>query len=139
MCAPKNECWPQKVSNRISLVFESTTLPMSFTDDNSTPNQILLHNYKKKHLTIYPQPGGGRFITLAIKGSYLALCKVADISYDPLLSIGYDLRLDVDQGRMDSGIQANMIHLPNAGFMLGHRRRRWPNVKPALGKCLMFA
>ena len=23
--------------------------------------------------------------------------------------------------------------------MLGQRRRRWPNIKPALGKCLMFA
>ena len=25
---------------------------------------------------------------------------------------------------------------PNAGLMLGHRRRRWPNIKPTLGQCI---
>ena len=27
---------------------------------------------------------------------------------------------------------AKMRHLPNAGLMLDHRLRRWPNIKPAL-------
>ena len=27
----------------------------------------------------------------------------------------------------------------NAGFMLGQRRRRWPNIKPALDERLVFA
>ena len=27
---------------------------------------------------------------------------------------------------------------PNAGFMLGQRLRRWPNMKPALGERLVF-
>ena len=31
------------------------------------------------------------------------------------------------------------IYLPYAGLMLGHRLRRWPNIKPAVGKCLLFA
>ena len=31
----------------------------------------------------------------------------------------------------------NMRRSPSAGLMLGQRRRRWPNIKPALG--LMFA
>ena len=26
----------------------------------------------------------------------------------------------------------------HAGFMLGHRRRRWPNIKPALDQCVGF-
>ena len=26
---------------------------------------------------------------------------------------------------------------PNAGLMLGHRLRRWPNIKPASGECLL--
>ena len=28
---------------------------------------------------------------------------------------------------------------PNAGLMLGHRRRRWPSIKPTLGRRLVFA
>ena len=31
-----------------------------------------------------------------------------------------------------------MTRLPNAGLMLAHRLRRWPNIKPALGKGLSF-
>ena len=27
----------------------------------------------------------------------------------------------------------------NAGLMLGHRLRRWPSIKPALGERLVFA
>ena len=34
-------------------------------------------------------------------------------------------------------IQAKHSH--NAGLMLDHRRRRWPNIKPALGQRLVFA
>ena len=29
---------------------------------------------------------------------------------------------------------ADMRHWPNAGLMLVHRQRRWPNNKPALGQ-----
>ena len=36
-------------------------------------------------------------------------------------------------------IPANMIHLPNIGPMLGQRRRRWTNIGPVLGECLVFA
>ena len=28
---------------------------------------------------------------------------------------------------------------PNAGLMMGQRRRRWANINPALGKRLVFA
>ena len=27
----------------------------------------------------------------------------------------------------------------NSGSVLGHRLRRWPNIKPELGECLIFA
>ena len=34
---------------------------------------------------------------------------------------------------------ANMRRCPNVGLLLGQRRRRWANSKPALGQRLMFA
>ena len=34
---------------------------------------------------------------------------------------------------------ANTRRLSNVGLMLGQRRRRWPNVKPALDKRFVFA
>ena len=34
---------------------------------------------------------------------------------------------------------ANTIHRPNVGTMLGQRRRRWTNIVPALGWCIVFA
>ena len=36
-------------------------------------------------------------------------------------------------------VPANTRHLPNAGLMLAQRRRRWANIKAALGKCLVLA
>ena len=33
----------------------------------------------------------------------------------------------------------NTMYLPNAGSMLVHRLRRWPNIEPALGRRLVFA
>ena len=35
-------------------------------------------------------------------------------------------------------LPANTKHWPNAGSMLGQRRRRWSNNKPALGECFVF-
>ena len=35
-------------------------------------------------------------------------------------------------------IHANKRRLPNVGLVLGHRRRRWTNTNPTLGKRLMF-
>ena len=32
-----------------------------------------------------------------------------------------------------------MIRLPTVGLTLGHRRRRWPSVKPTVGKRIMSA
>ena len=40
---------------------------------------------------------------------------------------------------MDSATPANTRHQPNAGPMLVHRLRRWPDIGPALGRCLVFA
>ena len=37
-----------------------------------------------------------------------------------------------------SGYPANSSHSNNAGLMLGQRRRRWSNIKPALERCIMF-
>ena len=34
---------------------------------------------------------------------------------------------------------ASIRHCTNADLMLGHRLRRWPNIKSALVQCLVFA
>ena len=34
---------------------------------------------------------------------------------------------------------ANTMHQPNVGPMLGQRRRRWTNIGPTLGRCIVFA
>ena len=34
---------------------------------------------------------------------------------------------------------ANTRHQTNAGLLLAHRLRRWPNIKPTLVRCLVFA
>ena len=34
---------------------------------------------------------------------------------------------------------ANKRRSPNAGTLLGHRLRRWHNIVPALGECVVFA
>ena len=36
-------------------------------------------------------------------------------------------------------IPANTRHLLNVGSMLDHCLRRWPNIDPTLGGCLVFA
>ena len=33
---------------------------------------------------------------------------------------------------------SNIVHLSNVGLMLGQRRGRWPNIKTALGQCLVW-
>ena len=38
-------------------------------------------------------------------------------------------------GILDKPYPTNTRHSPNAGFMLGQRRRRWTNIKPALVQC----
>ena len=35
-------------------------------------------------------------------------------------------------------LSANTRRWPNVGLMMGQRRRRRPNIKPALGQCLVF-
>ena len=37
------------------------------------------------------------------------------------------------------GSTANTRHGSNAGLMLNQRRRRWPNIKPALDPCIMLS
>ena len=34
---------------------------------------------------------------------------------------------------------ANATHISNVGLMLAQRRRRWPNIEPILGECLVLA
>ena len=36
-------------------------------------------------------------------------------------------------------IQARTRRSPNVGLMLSHRRRRWLNIKPTMGQCLVLA
>ena len=38
-----------------------------------------------------------------------------------------------------SGIRENTRYWVNVGLLLGQRRRRWPNNKPTLTQCIMFA
>ena len=42
-------------------------------------------------------------------------------------------------GNVRPWLPANTTHSPNAGTMLCHRRRRWPNNVPAMGDRLLFA
>ena len=37
-----------------------------------------------------------------------------------------------------AGGLSNIVHVSNVGSMLGQRRRRWPNIKTALGQCLVW-
>ena len=37
---------------------------------------------------------------------------------------------------MTASVPLNKRRRPNAGLMLGHRLRRWPNNKPTLGECV---
>ena len=43
----------------------------------------------------------------------------------------------VSPGVKTGGYPANTRHSPNAVLMLAHRLRRWPNIKTALGECLV--
>ena len=36
-------------------------------------------------------------------------------------------------------VLANTIHWANAGLMLGHRRRQWASISPALAQCIVLA
>ena len=36
-------------------------------------------------------------------------------------------------------IPENKSYCPNSGSMLAHRRRRWTNIEPELGQCIVFA
>ena len=52
-----------------------------------------------------------------------------------------NIRLRVVKVRFfsDGSLPANTRRLPNAGLMLGHRLRRWPNIKPEFGDRLVFS
>ena len=39
----------------------------------------------------------------------------------------------------DGNVPASTIHWPNIGTMLNHRLRRWFNIEPTLGQCIVFA
>ena len=43
------------------------------------------------------------------------------------------------QERVNGGTPANTIHRSNVGPMLDHRLRRWSNIGPTLGRCIVFA
>ena len=38
-----------------------------------------------------------------------------------------------------TSLPANTTHRPDVGPMLGRRRRRWPNIGPTSGRCVVFA
>ena len=60
------------------------------------------------------------------------VCRDADI--------GRSLPTYVKQTGVEGSLSpANTIHCPIVGSMLGQRRRRWTNIEPALGQCLVFA
>ena len=35
--------------------------------------------------------------------------------------------------QQSQGIHPLLVHSPTVGTLLGHRRRRWPNIRPAMG------
>ena len=55
------------------------------------------------------------------------------------LSLGTSLVLSlVSSCRHRAAVDVNMRRWPNAGLMLGHRRRRWTNITPTLGQRLVW-
>ena len=51
----------------------------------------------------------------------------------------YSLSVRMSVIQRECNIPANTRRLHKAALMLGHRRRWWPNIKPALGKRPVFA
>ena len=59
--------------------------------------------------------------------------------HDSLLSLSHSChQILMDWQVCCTQLPANTTHPTNAGSMLGQRRRRWPNIKPALCQCLML-
>ena len=87
--------------------------------------------------TVFPVPGG--WITslqhVAEIDPVLAYCWAIMTprwpGNVPALEVTLSVPVDVFASPADTP-SANTKHRPSAGLMLVHRRRRWPNIKPAL-------
>ena len=62
--------------------------------------------------------------------------KFLDLSTGIIIRVVY---VDQHGHGLHRAVPTNMIHLPNAGLMLGRRRRRRANINPALGQCVVFS
>ena len=69
---------------------------------------------------------------------YRDFCDVnlADIEYQAMYG-PHERHPQPYQGEYD--FPANKIHQPDVGPMLGQRRRRWTNIGPTLGRCVVFS
>ena len=67
----------------------------------------------------------------------MILGKVVDISTEKLLSFKHNCIACLE--KTGSYIPANRKHSHKVGSMLAHRLRRWSNIEPTLGECLVFA
>ena len=63
---------------------------------------------------------------------------VASHAWHRSFKADYTLYLPSYAGLSPLLYQADSSRWPNAGLMLGQRRRRWHNIKPALGQRLLF-
>ena len=52
--------------------------------------------------------------------------------------VNYRTYLDLKNTTSRAANTENISHSPNAGLMLGHRRRHWPNLTATLGQRLLF-
>ena len=90
----------------------------------------------QKEVTFTSQPRGYCFFTFfccAIVTTWQSQKAVAANSWiGELLSFAFQTRV-YHYRRPHGGVR----RWTNAGLMLGHRLRRWPNIKPALVSCLL--
>ena len=66
---------------------------------------------------------------------YKELCKNQDL----FIHVDENWESNLHLNKNESIFPANKRRLPSAGLMLGQRRWRWANIKPALGEHIVFA
>ena len=80
------------------------------------------------------------YIVLALNTAYISETYYQITWYDWLQAFELDgAQVNEPEVNEQGPIPANTRRWPNAGLILCQRRRRWANIKPALGQRLLFA
>ena len=73
------------------------------------------------------------------KTQYLFTCKGSIYCLLPLHGSIYNVIRYCLFALHGKSIPEHKSDCPNSGSMLAHRRRRWTNIEPELGQCIVFA